>query len=561
MAGATQTGGDQVLATTQTGSGGQFSFTSLPISLKYLLGHHKTQPDLQAQVLAGGQFLAASPVSYSAPQTVVLNVVLPAGSAGLPSEYETLTANLGAAYPGSLGALQEGNGQSDITYLANKTGWDARAVALAALADQFSQITAPNDPPAADPAQTAAWPLPTSSLQPEFYYALFRAGLPASTDTLFQADPGTVQAIWQQATAQGVIPQSLAGDIPGAVQSFQVLSAARVLTAAPAAGVSTLQEMLQPTLPEAIQQRQFAQLYAQHQGDWASFWPEAERLFGAAATAQLQLTGQLYALTVNNQPLVSALMTAEAGAPLTSAQDLAARGYYTAGKWAPLIGSSIPPGIPGADADEQASNYAQLLAAQVRIAFPTAVLADQVAQGTLPVTGTAQTATEVAGFLTANQGQFEIGAEPVEAYLARTGLTGTPAAVVTEVKRLQRAYQLTPDDASLGVLLRHNLDSAFAVTRYDAEGFTRAFASQLGGPDAAAAIHARARQIFAATLSVAVAYLGGRIAPGLGGQAPVQYGYPPPAAVAAPSPAVAAPRSRISSGPSTTAAARTAARS
>ena len=553
VAGTTQTGGDQVLGTTQTGSGGQFSFTSLAISLKYLIGHHKSQPDLQVQVLAGGQFLAASPVSYSAPQTVVLNVVLPAGSAGLPSEYETLTANLGAAYPGSLGALQEGNGRSDITYLANKTGWDARAVALAALADQFSQITAPNDPPTADPAQTAAWPLATSSLQPEFYYALFRAGLPASPDTLFQTDPGTVQAVWQQAAAQGVIPQSLAGNIPGAVQSFQTLSAARVLSAAPAAGISTLQEMLQPTLPEAFQQRQFAQLYAQHQGDWDSFWPAAEQLFGAAATAQLQMTGQLYALTVNNQPLVSALMTAEAGAPLTSTQDLAARGYYTPGKWTPLIGSSIPPGIPGADAGEQASNYAQLLAAQVRIAFPTAVLADQVAHGTLPVTGTTQTATKVAGFLTTNQGQFEIGAEPVEAYLARTGLTGTPAAVVTEVKRLQRAYQLTPDDASLGVLLRHNLDSAFAVTRYDAEGFIRAFASQLGGPDAAAAIHARARQIFAATLSVTVAYLGGRIAPGLGGQAPVQYGYPPPPpppppaagssppAAAPPYPAAAAP--------------------
>ena len=103
-----------------------------------------------------------------------------------------------------------------------------------------------------------------------------------------------------------------------------------MLSAAPAAGLSTLQEMLQPTLPEAIQQRQFAQLYAQYQGDWASFWPAAEQLFGAAATAQLQMTGQLYYLTVNNQPLVSALLAAEADTPLTSAQDLAARGYYDA---------------------------------------------------------------------------------------------------------------------------------------------------------------------------------------------------------------------------------------
>ena len=69
--------------------------------------------------------------------------MLPASAPGLPSEYETLTASLAAVYPGSLGVLQEGTGQQDITYLANKTGWDARAVALAALADQFSQITAP----------------------------------------------------------------------------------------------------------------------------------------------------------------------------------------------------------------------------------------------------------------------------------------------------------------------------------------------------------------------------------------------------------------------------------
>jgi hypothetical protein len=52
---------------------------------------------------------------------------------------------------------------------------------------------------------------------------------------------------------------------------------------------STLQEVLQATLPEPAQQGQFAELYVQHQGDWAGFWSAAERLFGAAATAQLQL--------------------------------------------------------------------------------------------------------------------------------------------------------------------------------------------------------------------------------------------------------------------------------
>src|ERR1022692_5009997 len=219
-------GGDQVLGTTQTGTDGSYSFSDLGIDPKYLAAHQKSQPDFQVQVLAGSQFLAASQVSYAAPATISLDVVLPAGATGLPSEYETLTANLAAAYPGSLGALQEGNDRGDITYLGNRTKIDVRIVALLALADQFSQITVPLDPPSADPAQTLVYPAPTASLQPEFYYALFRAGLPASADTLFQVDSGTVQAIWQQATAQGVIPQALASDVPAAVQSFQALSAA-----------------------------------------------------------------------------------------------------------------------------------------------------------------------------------------------------------------------------------------------------------------------------------------------------------------------------------------------
>ena len=235
---------------------------------------------------------------------------------------------------------------------------------------------------------------------------------------------------------------------------------------------------------------------------------------------------------------MSALLAAEAQTPLASAADLAARGYYTPDKWAPLIGPTVPPGIPGADADEQAANYAKLLAAQVRIAFPTAIWPTR-SPGILPVAGTPRTSADVANFLTENQGQFQIGVEPVEAYLARTGVAGPPTTVITQVKRLQRVYQLTPDDTSLAVLLSHNLDSAFAVTRYDAAGFARAFAAKLGGADTAAAIHARARQIFAATLGVAVGYLGGRVAPGLGGQVPVQYGYPPPAAPSYP--VVAAP--------------------
>ena len=105
-------GGDQLLHTTQTGGDGSYGFSNLAIPIRYLLAHRKTLPDLQARVSAGGQFFAASLVSYSAPATVTLDVVLPPGSAGLPSEYEVLTANLAAAYAGDLGGLQEGKGRA-----------------------------------------------------------------------------------------------------------------------------------------------------------------------------------------------------------------------------------------------------------------------------------------------------------------------------------------------------------------------------------------------------------------------------------------------------------------
>jgi hypothetical protein len=517
-------GGDHVLASTQTDADGSYTFSET-ISQAYLADHHKTRPDLQVQAHADGKLVAASTVWYSAPTAVSLDIELPATAPGLPSEYEALAANLAAAYPGRLRDLQESRDRQDITYLANKTGWDARAVALAALADQLSQVTAPGPAAGKDTGQAQMSPVPTVSLASEFYYALLRAGLPANADRLFRTSPATAEAIWKQAAAHGVIPPRLAGEVPTAVQRFQVLSAANMLTVRPSIGVSTFQEMVAPMLSEAGQQQQFAQLYTQYQGNWARFWPAVEQQFGTTATQRLQLTGQLYYLTINNQPLVSALMAAEGEGAVSSTHDLVSLGYYDAAKWAPLIGAAIPPGIPGANPDEQASNYAKLLAAQVRVAYPTAVIADQIGRGFMPIGGDGRITELVTTFLTDNQG-FEIGVEPVEAYVAMNNLTGIDPAVITQIKRLQRVYQLTPDDTSMAVLLQHNLDSALAITRYDAASFTQAFASELGAPDTATAIYTRAKQVFAATLSMAVAYLGGRVTPSLGGQSPVQNGYP-----------------------------------
>src|SRR5215471_625513 len=307
------TGPDVLLAQAVTDSRGRYRISVL-ITGASLAARHKTQPDLQARVSAAGVFVGASKVHYNASINETLNVILPARSTALATEYEALTASLATAFPGKLGTLQENDTQQDITYLANKTGWDARAVAMAALADQFGRTL--------DGRQSV--PL----LRPEFYYALFRAGYPANADTLFQADPRRVAQVWTRAVNDGVIPASLREAIPSAVEAFTQYSASAVLTAKPLTGLSTLKEMLAASTLDPKLQSQFADLYVRYQSDHAAFWNNVQKIAGAAVTQSLQLDGQLHFLTLNNGPLVGRLRTPESKSPMKSPLELAQRGYY-----------------------------------------------------------------------------------------------------------------------------------------------------------------------------------------------------------------------------------------
>ena len=121
-------GGDVVLVSGQSASDGGFTL-SAEISARTLSARHKSSPDLQVQVMTGDSISASSIVRYNAGVSEELDVILPAGTA-LPSEYETLVAAVAQHYSGSLADLEESDSQQDITFLANKTLWDARGVAM-----------------------------------------------------------------------------------------------------------------------------------------------------------------------------------------------------------------------------------------------------------------------------------------------------------------------------------------------------------------------------------------------------------------------------------------------
>ncbi len=125
---------------------------------------------------------------YNAAQREVLDVMLPDNAVALPSEWESLIAPLDPHCIGDLADLRESGDRQDITYLANKSGWDGRLVAMAALAFRLARK---NGVPAIVPA---------------LYYGLLRMGVPSDADSLYQVKPAAAQHLWELAIQRGVIP-------------------------------------------------------------------------------------------------------------------------------------------------------------------------------------------------------------------------------------------------------------------------------------------------------------------------------------------------------------------
>jgi len=486
---------DQDLTETITNDDGAYQAAFKAASLQKL---GKQRPDLQARVFAGQKFLAASEVRYNASNQETLNVLLTQEtSSALPSEHETLTKALSVHSQGNLADLQETDDCQGITYLANKTGWDARAVALAALADQFSQQHHTANPYTGGEA----------GIHPSFYYAIFRAGLPANADTLYNADATTVERIWKQAMDQGVIPAAMAPQVDGALKTFQKLAAQKLLTAPPIVGTSSVKEMLTVSGIDELKQRQFAALYAANPTDMPKFWQSVAVAFGAATANRLQVDGKLGFLTINNAPLIQAVHKAIGESGITDPLQLAQAGYHRPDMWTQLLATvPVPKEIPGDTPELQKKNYAEYLAAKVRLSYPTASVAQMVKSGDLPLTGTAPgVSDQVHAFLTANQ-EFEIGMQPVEQYIARKNLT-VRADTVTQIKRIHRVYQITPSDQAMNGLMKAGVDAAYHVVRYEKETFVQTFAQELGGAESTAQTYDKSVQVHNAVLNIAVSYL------------------------------------------------------
>jgi hypothetical protein len=478
-----------------------------------LADRNKARPDLQAQALRGNALLGASEVRYQAADTETLDVRLAeARAAELSSEHEALASSLAAIFPGSLEALEETEERQDITFLANRTGTDARMVAAFTLGKRSSSA-------AAQAGQ---------EIEPALFYALFRAGLPADEDELYSVDSAAAGDIWKQAVAQGVIPASLEPRLPQAQEAFQRLVARRALERPPAAGLSPLKDLLALSVPpdpdpqeQQAKQERLADLVTRHRDDPDALWTAVHEGFGPEVEQRMRLDSELVGLTGSNGPLMERLH-ASAGGRMKDATELVGLGFSKAGKWQEAATDlPVPPDIPGQDEAEKREHYAQLLATRVRLSFPTATIGKMVQDREMPLLDPQgqeipeATRTGIHDFLASQQGKFELGVQPVEQYARQHDVPIDPA-VQHEITRMQRVLQVTPSNEAMAGLLAENVDSASKVVRYGRAEFVRAFRDKVGGEAAASLIHARARQVYDVSLNIVAAYGTALGAPGVG---------------------------------------------
>jgi peptidoglycan hydrolase-like protein with peptidoglycan-binding domain len=488
---------EDVLATTQTDAEGRYVATYL---LSAVQARGKAAPDLVVSVQSGQTTLGTSQVRYDASAAEVIDVLLDADPAGLVSEHQAISHAVAAHFAGGLQDLREDDENADLTYLSRKTGWDARAVALAATSAQLADAAAQQD---------------GAALGAEHFYALLRSGVAATPEAVFSLHPAMVEQVWKQAVQAGFVSDEVGRTSEVALRTYRRLAVAHSLDVAAVPGTSTLRQLAQRVLGDDAQAQQtFAELLAKHKAEPTALWRAVGDALGADKATALRLDGQLALLTMDNAPLV-ARVHAAVGGTLSSAADLPHAGFHDAAAWLPLLANTAPPDvITGPDDEDRRRRYADVLAAQVRMSYPTAVTAALVDAGTVPVT-TAK--DDVHRFLTEHADSFQIGMEPVRRYVARVGAAVDPE-VVTQVQRLQRIYQLTRDDTAMAALLHAGVDSAAAAVRLGTPQLMKAVGDTLG-ETAVRQISAKALQVHLATLNVAGAYLTTRAAPALGGDA------------------------------------------
>lgn len=451
-------------------------------------------PSLEVRALdPAGKEVAISRQLFNAASSESLNLVAPSSVLPLAAEYTRIAADIAkqAGGIGKLATAQEAGERRDITLVCRASKWDARLVTLLALASQ----------------QTKATGLGTDVL-----YALYRTGLPSDPQQLALFSTDTVSAALSKASQTGIVKLS-AAQIKAAGAAFSVFSTKTRLAMVAPGAVSSYQDLLAGVVSDPAQQSAFAELFFSSGANAPDIWSKAaERKIPSDTIAALQLQGKLLHLTGNNAALAQNLQK-QLGS-LDKLSGLASAGMHETGAWQKLLtqiagrggdralAALIPSAYGQASTADRLAAYAGDLARLVRLSFPTEVTATMLDGKALKV-GRGD-AAKLSTFLRAAAPLgFELGRTPLNRFLSGAGskLPALDGASVAGLKDIHRAFQLSPSNESMQVLMEHGLTSAQQIVSRGKNAFLEQFGALFPSVGEAQLVYGKAQQISSVTFN------------------------------------------------------------
>jgi hypothetical protein len=448
----------------------------------------KDQADLVVKVSdKSGAELHKTPIQYNVPDEVEVNVVLQGTEYKGPSEFEVLTGSITPLLEGVAPfELREDDQFTDISFLSGEIGSSQLVVGTWVA----SHVLA---------AKTVREKMP---LEPEVFFAFMRQGQPALLSeslledvkhperiTLLEEkllrymaniDPQVQQSLLEQAIADNLIPARLQARLKEVLETLQQIKLRFVGETTIGGGKGTVGQLLELT-PVAPQGRTaFMAALAGHNGPLKEFWKklEKDKVLEPEVVREVKLTFQLGALTRNHIPLVGELRNMFKGGELKAKRELAKfaredwkRIFTRPGPDGKPIG--VPANIDGADAQAKMEQFAVILEQLFERTYPTAAFGaklarseqshERVASRTAAAERPIAAGADVVRFIE-NNPHFHLDRYRVDHYIGenKNALQGVEnkAALITDLKSVQRVFKLNPTFKAVDTLLTRKIDSA-----------------------------------------------------------------------------------------------------
>ncbi len=436
-------------------------------------------------------------IKYNASENEEINLVVANRMYTAPSELAKLSGAINEHLDENIDLkdIIETPRQQGVTFLARKTQYDARLVAMNVLAEKYANGS-------------------RNKVPQSLYYTLFRAGIDSDQDQLYRVHVDDAMDLYQKGIKANLVNTISEEEQLKIREAFLDESVKHILKSKAARSVSSMEEILSLTLTKSADRKEFAAMYYHGDRDIEKVWGQVEENFGREIRQDLQLNGRLGYLTFNNVPLIKRIKKAGISA---DPSQLIEKGLYKKENWKTIIkGMEIPSIFEGKDEEERRVQYIDWMTGQLALSYPTGIVAERVKEKEIPlqfqseIDDVSQVEEEVYAVLKYRTERFSLGKDSINQQIQEYELENEIllSGSKKNLKRIHRTYQLSPSDEDMAVLLDKELDSAFKITRYDKEDFVARFSKNFNkGKEQAERIYDKANADAGLISQVSMAYL------------------------------------------------------